>query len=185
MILVFGLGNFGKEYTNNRHNVGFKILENLAVKTDIDLRDDKYLSAKVGSKSDFKLIKPNSFINNSGEVVSKALTKNETPLDSVWIIHDDTEVPLGQTRIKFSGTSAGHNGIKSIDEAVGTGFWRIRVGVGRPENQNIELADYVLTDFTKEETEKLSHIIDATTNLLVQSLKDKQLEAVTINAKKD
>jgi len=185
MITIIGLGNPGKEYINNRHNVGIEAIGTLAKTLNKELREERYLPAMIAKTDDAVLVTPLTFINNSGQAISKLVREKELVGDDIWVIHDDTEIPFGQIRIKQGGSSAGHNGIKSIDEAIGTDYWRIRVGVGRPENVNIDLADYVLSDFTSEEEKLLPNIIDSVVDLLIQSLKAKQLQNTTINAKKD
>lgn len=182
MIAIVGLGNPGKKYDNNRHNVGFLTMGTLADKLEVKLQESKNHPALMYAKAtDCELIVPLTYVNNSGEAVAKVQQKHEVEINDIWVVHDDTEFPFGEVRIKRGGTSGGHNGIKSIDEAIGTDYWRIRIGVGRPENRQFDLADYVLSDFTPEEQKILPSIIDQVTDYLVQSLKDKQIEAITFN----
>ncbi|EKD33023.1 MAG: Peptidyl-tRNA hydrolase [uncultured bacterium] len=156
MKIIVGLGNPGKEYEHTRHNIGFMVADSVA----------KNISAPFKNKPDFRahiaigehdgeravLVKPDTFMNLSGEAVLRVLDfyKNET-IDLI-VIHDDADLGIGDIRIKKSGSSAGHNGIKSIMDAIGTDkFTRVRVGIGRPENKSIPLDKWVLAKITKTE----------------------------------
>lgn len=181
MILIIGLGNPGQKYDNNRHNLGFVTIGVLTKRLELELKEDKYMPAMVAKSEEYELIAPLTYVNESGTALAKVQKKHEVDPSDIWVVHDDTEIPFGEVRVKRGGTSGGHNGIKSIDEAIGTDYWRIRVGVGRPENRNYDLADYVLSDFTPEEAGELPSIIDRVADFLVQSLKDKQLQLITFN----
>ncbi|MDO8649856.1 MAG: aminoacyl-tRNA hydrolase [Candidatus Berkelbacteria bacterium] len=182
MIAIIGLGNPGEKYDNTRHNAGFLTIGRLAVKLGTELQESKKKPALMYARTtDYELIVPLTYVNNSGEAVAKVQQKHNVELNDIWVVHDDTEIPFGEFRVKRGGTSGGHNGIKSIDEAIGADYWRIRIGVGRPENRNFDLADYVLSNFTSEEQKTLPSIIDQVTDYLVQSLKDKQIQAITLN----
>ena len=181
MIAVFGLGNPGSNYDNTRHNIGFRVIGRTAAKLGLELKESKNTPAMYARTDDYELIAPLTYVNNSGEAVTKVCQKHNVNLGDIWVVHDDTEITFGEMRVKRGGTSGGHNGIKSIDEAIGSDYWRIRVGVGRPENRNFDLAAYVLSNFSAEEKEHLPKIIDRVTDFLVQSLKDKQLQPITFN----
>lgn len=184
MIAVIGLGNPGKEYTNTRHNIGFAVVNQLQNKLNLDWRSNELFGLEVAEGGSVKLIKPLLYMNKSGEPIMKYFKKDEIAPGELWVVHDDSEVPFGEVRIKFGGTSAGHRGIEDLDEKRwGRDYWRIRIGVGRPENRQHDLADYVLSNFTPEEEKVLPTVIDRVTDLLVQSLQDKQLTAQTFNAK--
>ena len=151
MKLIVGLGNPGKEYELNRHNVGF-----LAV----DYLIDKFSASKVSSKfkgdlyksDEYLFLKPNTFMNLSGESV--VLVKNFYKIDNkdIIVIHDDIDLKLGALRFKRGGSSGGHNGLKSIDSYIGNDYYRIRIGVGRPQKKE-EVVNYVLSNFSEEELE--------------------------------
>ncbi len=151
MKLIVGLGNPGKKYELNRHNVGF-----LAV----DYLIDKFNASKISSKfkgelfksGEYLFLKPSTFMNLSGESV--VLVKNFYKFDNkdIIVIHDDIDLKLGALRFKRGGSSGGHNGLKSIDAHIGNDYYRIRIGVGRPEKKE-EVVNYVLSDFSKEELE--------------------------------
>jgi PTH1 family peptidyl-tRNA hydrolase len=151
MKLIVGLGNIGKEYQLNRHNVGF-----LAVDYLIDTFNVSKISSKFKGelfKSDkFLFLKPSTFMNLSGESV--VLVKNYYKIenDDIIIIHDDIDLNLGALKFKKGGGHGGHNGVKSIDKHIGIDYYRIRIGVGRPEKKE-DVVKYVLSNFKKEEFE--------------------------------
>jgi len=184
MILMVGLGNPGKKYEKTRHNIGFRVIEALADKLGLEFTESKSVPALYAWAGQTELIKPLTYVNESGQAVVGASRKHHLEPDDIWVIHDDVEVPFGEVRVKQGGTSGGHNGIKSIDEAVGSDYWRIRVGVGRDANFR-ELSDYVLASFTKEEEAELPSIIDRTVSHLIQSVDEQKLTPITFNAQKE
>ncbi len=187
MRLIVGLGNPGPKYEKTRHNIGFMILEKIAANRGVVLNawrlEPHYESrfAEMGDLEDrIKLVEPQTFMNQSGRAVKSC--KNYWKIDSedIWVIHDDVDLEFGKVRISLGGTSAGHKGIQSIIEAIGGSFWRIRIGVGKSEQ--IPTDDWVLMNFKKSEAEKLSKIIDAVADFVLESL-SKGLEEQTINIK--
>lgn len=161
MYLVVGLGNPGTEYARTRHNAGFLFLDYLYNECrgkDFTARKNYYYAdIKIQNKK-FKLIKPVTYMNLSGEAVKKALgdvKSSEKDFDTsknLIIVHDDVDLEPGQIRIKENGGDGGHNGIKDIIANLGTdNFIRIRIGVGRPGEKRVNTADHVLDNFTKEE----------------------------------
>ena len=155
---VIGLGNPGKKYELNRHNIGF-----LAV----DYLIDTFKASKISSKfkgnlfkaGDFLFLKPDTFMNLSGESV--VLVKNFYKIDNedIIVIHDDLDLKLGALKFKRGGSSGGHKGLKSIDKHIGNDYYRVRIGIGRPERKE-EVINYVLNDFKKEELECVSKHFD-------------------------
>jgi len=149
--LIVGLGNPGKKYELNRHNVGF-----LAV----DYLIDAFKASKISSKfkgelfksDEFLFLKPTTFMNLSGESVRLVKDFYKIPNENIIVIHDDIDLKVGALRFKKGGSSGGHNGLKSIDKHIGNDYYRVRVGVGRPERKE-EVVNYVLSDFTKDELE--------------------------------
>ena len=137
-IYIVGLGNPGKEYRNNRHNIGFLLLENLAKNYDtkFTLRNKikSWSSEFKISNLTYRLFQPNTFMNNSGEAVRAIVDWYKIDLDQLFIIVDDLDLPLGKIRFRKKGSSGGHNGLKSIINNLHTqNFNRIRVGIGSPE----------------------------------------------------
>ena len=157
-LLVVGLGNPGAEYAKTRHNAGWIAVDALASETlapaDTDWKKEKDFS--VAKTDDVIFIKPSTFMNLSGVAVSAAMTKYKIPLENVIVIHDDIDLKVGDLRIKTGGGNAGHNGLKSIDAAVGCEYRRARIGVGRPENKEFEIADWVVSRFSDAELETIS-----------------------------
>ena len=169
MKLIIGLGNPGRTYANNRHNIGFICLNHFA-KTQGIRFDKKQGLARIGigevAGNQVVLAKPQTYMNLSGQSVSQLIKRFNTNPDDLLIIHDDLDLPLGKIRIRHGGSSGGHKGIDSIISSLGSrDFSRLRIGVGRPaatDNAQISEADivaYVLTDFTPEEKQAFIPVI--------------------------
>ena len=162
MKIIFGLGNPGQQYKNNRHNVGYKVLESLANDQSLEFkrsfRTSSYIAKKKGSDGWIFFVKPRTFMNNSGLCVNKVLNKYKVNFLDVLIIYDDTDLPLGKIRFRVGGSCGGHRGMTSIVSALGSQeVNRLRVGIGSSQGQ--ELSDYVLSDFSKEERKILDSTI--------------------------
>jgi PTH1 family peptidyl-tRNA hydrolase len=160
--LIVGLGNPGLAYRHNRHNVGFMVADALAEKLEIPLKRVKF-KAQIGNGKleDIPIIiaKPLTFMNKSGEAVAPLVRYFKVPLERLLVIHDDMDLPLGTLRMRPSGGSAGHNGMLSIFDKLGTNaIPRLRVGIGRPPGR-MDPADYVLQDFPKSDEELLKMVI--------------------------
>ena len=160
--LIVGLGNPVLAYRHNRHNVGFMVADALADKLEIPLKRVKF-KAQIGNGKleDIPIIiaKPLTFMNKSGEAVAPLVRYFKVPLERLLVIHDDMDLPLGTLRMRPSGGSAGHNGMLSIFDKLGTNaIPRLRVGIGRPPGR-MDPADYVLQDFPRSEEELLSMVI--------------------------
>lgn len=195
MLLIAGLGNPDEEYLKTRHNLGYRTVIELCQKLGINFdaeaqtyRANRFLKTKIGEQ-DVAFCLPLGYMNNSGDAIKQLMDfYGDNATKDLWVIHDDTEVAFGQVRVKCGGTSGGHNGVKSIDERIGQSYWRIRLGVGRPENSEHDLADFVLAKFSPAEQAVLPTVIDQTTDFLVKSIKEGKLEPTTFtttNAKKD
>ena len=161
MKIIVGLGNPGKSYANNRHNIGFQCLDYFASVHRIPIRERKR-RAKLGmgqvAGTTVVLAKPQTFMNMSGEAVGWLVRQLGVPPDDLLVIYDDLDLPVGRVRIRRRGGSAGHKGVESIIASLGSqNFPRIRVGIGRPDNGD-EVA-YVLSDFTAEEKTPLAEAI--------------------------
>ena len=170
MKLIVGLGNPGRGYANNRHNLGFMCLKHFARAHGIKL-DKKQSRARTGygevAGNKVVVARPQTHMNLSGQAVSRLVRKFNTALDNLLIIHDDLDLPLGKIRIRQGGGSAGHKGIDSITTELGNqDFSRIRVGIGRPpvvegspEIDEADIVAYVLSDFTPEEKKTITQVI--------------------------
>lgn len=159
--LVVGLGNVGKKYERTRHNVGFLVVNELARRHGAIFSEKKKLRALVAEVSTpegkLVLVKPTTYMNRSGEAVQAVMAWQKP--DRIIAIYDDADLPLGEIRVRESGGSAGHNGVKSLIEHLGHAFTRVRVGIGRPENARVALEDWVLQNWSKEEEERLGEIV--------------------------
>jgi len=152
--IFVGLGNPGKQYSSSRHNIGFMLIQRLADKQNTKLKKRKYLSkaARVELQHNpVLLVKPWTFMNNSGLAVKKLLDYTGAKLDRMLVVYDDLDIPLGEIRIRKSGGPGSHNGMASIVREIdSTQFPRIRIGIG-PLPPDLDATDFVLADFTKKE----------------------------------
>lgn len=161
-VLVVGLGNPGPEYATTRHNVGFMAVDALA--GDVTWKSEKNALTARGDVSGQPVIfvKPQTFMNDSGRAVLALMTFYKLPLENLIVIHDDMDLPNGASRTKIGGGSAGHNGIKSIDAAVGNEYKRIRIGIGHPRDfeSPMDPVDWVLGKFSAEQLKQIKNTID-------------------------
>lgn len=163
-LVVVGLGNPGPEYEHTRHNVGWRCVEAFGERLGIGLTRRRWRS-RVGSGyaggRRVWLLEPQTFMNMSGRAVKEALRDLEVPIDSLWVVHDDMDLPLCRLRIRVGGSGAGHNGIRSIVAAVGTdGFVRFRVGVGKQPGPGSAVgARHVLGRFPKAEADAVDAVV--------------------------
>lgn len=162
-VLVVGLGNPGPEYVRTRHNVGFMALAHLAG-ADATWKNEKNARTATVNIDGHRVIfaMPQTYMNLSGNAVLPLMTFYKIPLENLIVIHDDLDLPVGGVREKVGGGSAGHNGIKSIDAAVGNNYRRIRIGIGHPRDLKLQIspADWVLGRFTDEQLSEINHAID-------------------------
>ncbi len=172
MFLIVGLGNPGKEYEQTRHNIGFKVVDNISKEYNIDVSRQKFKGIYGEGFIDNEkviLLKPTTYMNLSGESVKEVVDFYKLTREQVLVIYDDISLDVGRLRIREKGSAGGHNGIKSIIKSLGTDiFPRIKVGVGQP---NVDLVNYVLGKFTKEEMVVLNESIDASTKATKEIIK--------------
>tara|TARA_B100001115_G_scaffold178735_1_gene168588 strand:+ start:524 stop:1084 length:561 start_codon:yes stop_codon:yes gene_type:complete len=186
MLLFVGLGNPTPDSENNRHNVGFKIIDSINKKFSLSKQKPKFKGLlTTGNIDDKKVyaIKPLTFMNNSGICIRELIEYFKINSEDVIVFHDDLDLEFGKIKAKIGGSSAGHNGVASIDKFIGKDYSRVRIGIGKPKN-NIEVADYVLQNFTEEETigiEKISKDITESISILVEKKLD--LFSSTVNNK--
>ena len=178
MKAIVGLGNPGAQYERNRHNVGFRVIERIAEECSVAFsKKADFFSEITSFKNNGRkvvLVKPQTFMNLSGRAVGIIKTFFKVSSDRIFVFHDDIDLKFGQIKIKRGGGSAGHNGLKSIDGIIGNDYWRIRIGVGRPEEKNFEIASYVLGNFSNEEEEIIQKIcvnISKNLDLLLDDVK--------------
>ena len=177
MQLLVGLGNPSLDNKNNRHNIGFKIIDAINQKFSLSKQKPKFkgllTTGKIGNKKVYA-IKPLTFMNNSGICIRELIEYFKINSKDVIVFHDDLDINLGKIKTKFGGSSAGHNGIESIDKFIGKDYSRVRIGIGRPQKNN-EVHEHVLNDFVDDE----KNSIDILTNNIVASLTmliDKKLD---------
>ena len=186
MLLFVGLGNPTPDSENNRHNVGFKIIESINKKFGLSKQKPKFkgllTTGNIGGEKVYA-IKPLTFMNNSGICIRELIEYFKIDVDDVIVFHDDLDVEFGKIKAKFGGSSAGHNGIASIDKFIGKDYSRVRIGIGKPKN-NIEIADYVLQNFSEDETSEIEKITKNITDSIA-ILVDKKLDlfSSTVNNK--
>lgn len=160
--LVVGLGNPGREYRDSRHNVGFKVIDQLA--DQLSVRMSRVQSKSIVGDHNIDgiklvLVKPQTYMNLSGQAIASLVRFYKIPLECVLVVHDDIDLPFGTLRLRPGGGSAGQKGVQSIIEQLGTDqFPRLRVGVSRPPGQK-QGANYVLQDFSSAEREELAVIL--------------------------
>ena len=159
MKLIVGLGNPGEEYDNTRHNIGFMVIDNYAKQNNLKFsKKNNGLFCKVINDNSFILLKPLSYMNLSGTVIRRFVDYYKIKNEDILIIQDDLDMPVGKIKLKYKGSSGGHNGIKNIIENLNTNcFPRFKIGISN--NKEIDTKDYVLGKFSKEERDKLNKII--------------------------
>ena len=161
MILLVGLGNPTPDSNDNRHNIGFKIIDAINQKFALSKQKPKFkglLTTGIISNKKVYAIKPLTFMNNSGICIRELIEYFKINAEDVIVFHDDLDIDFTKIKAKFGGSSAGHNGIASIDKFIGKEYSRVRIGIGKPDSK-IEISDFVLTNFTDEEKIKLEKVI--------------------------
>lgn len=171
--MVVGLGNPGPEYENTRHNAGFHVIDLLAENLRVTYWKDE-AGAKVGvvrfGDDDLVLAKPQTYMNLSGRAVAKLALAYDARPEDVVIVHDDLDLPEGTLRVKRGGGHGGHNGLRSLAEALGSSeFLRVRIGIGRPPGRQ-DAADYVLEPMRRETAEKLAELLPHAAQAVVHVL---------------
>ncbi|MDR1804192.1 MAG: aminoacyl-tRNA hydrolase [Treponema sp.] len=187
-------GNPGKEYARNRHNAGFLLAEKLPFYADLQWQKkyrgsyaaiDRYRLTGGAPSQEGRLhfIKPETFMNLSGEAVSRAASFFKIKIEDVIVVHDELELPMGTISLKFGGGLGGHNGLRSMKASFGSAdFWRLRLGIGRPDSRlpgeggppgsGEGIIDWVLSDFDAAEEETLNRVLEAGAALLLRAFVD-------------
>jgi PTH1 family peptidyl-tRNA hydrolase len=167
--LIVGLGNIGREYANTRHNIGFMMLDSFAAQEKLAFEDKRY-----GFVTDykhkgrlFKLLKPSTYMNLSGRAVNYWLQREKIETDRLLVIVDDIALPFGKLRLKGKGSDGGHNGLRNINDVLGTqDYARLRFGIGSDFSQGKQV-DYVLGEWTQEEEQALKERFKITFDLII------------------
>ena len=186
MILFVGLGNPTPNSQNNRHNIGFKVVDAINQKFGLSKQKPKFKGLlTTGNISNKKVyaIKPLTFMNNSGICIRELIEYFKINAEDVIVFHDDLDVEFGKIKTKFGGSSAGHNGVASIDKFIGKDYSRVRLGIGKPKTK-MEISDYVLQNFDEEEINNIEQILENITDSISILIKKKlDLFSSTVNNK--
>lgn len=172
--LIVGLGNPGIQYSKTVHNIGFMCVDYLVSSMSFsEYKQDKQFNAlytcKVINGSKFIVIKPQTYMNLSGQAVRQFVDFYKIKTDNIFVIHDDIDLKPNKIKIKLAGSSGGHNGIKNIDLMLGTNnYWRIRIGVGRSENKEIDVKDHVLSNIPDKQIGNNNKIFGVIVNNIEQ-----------------
>ena len=184
MLLLVGLGNPNPNNSNNRHNVGFLVIDAINVKYKLSKQKPKFkgllTTGKINDQKVFA-IKPLTFMNNSGVCIKELIEYFKIDVKDVFVFHDDMDIDIGKVKAKIGGSNAGHNGIDSIDKNIGKNYSRVRIGIGRPINNSTGV-DHVLDNFSgdeKQNVEKVTKNIIESLSILIS--KDLDLFSSKIN----
>lgn len=163
MFLVAGLGNPGEEYAKTRHNIGFMAADEIHSRYNFAPFKTKFEGLLAEGTIDGEkvlLLKPQTFMNLSGNSVGKVANFYKIPPQNIIVIHDDKDLALGKLKAKIGGSAGGHNGLKNIDSQIGQDYNRIRIGVGSPKEHNTDTVNFVLSRFSKAEMDILQERLD-------------------------
>lgn len=166
MQLLIGLGNPGSEYRNNRHNIGFMAIDAIAARHNFPPFKSKFNGLIADGTIDGErvlLLKPQTFMNKSGDCVGKAVQFYKLPIEAVTVVYDELDLTPGKVRIKTGGGNGGHNGLRSISPAIGENYKRVRLGIGHPGHKEL-VTRHVLGDFAKADSDWLNPLLDTIAN---------------------
>ena len=165
---IIGLGNPGPGYYKTRHSIGFRVADEMATmfNASFNASEDKEYCQIKNEELNVYLLKPLTFMNASGKVLP-FLQKKGIKSDEILVIHDELERKFDDISLKFGGSAKGHNGLKSIIDFGGPDFWRLRFGIGRPDDK-AQVSTYVLSYFSKDEESQISSLINQSINLILQ-----------------
>lgn len=161
MLLCVGLGNPGQQYLMTRHNIGFMAIDSIAHFYDFPKFSKRFKSEYSEHKisgTTVRLLKPQTFMNLSGQAVQQALSFYKIKPEKIIVIHDDLDLIPGQVKIKFGGGAGGHNGLKSLDQCIGNNYWRLRLGIGHPGEKHL-VTPYVLSAFPSSDHDWLTDLL--------------------------
>ena len=162
MLLLVGLGNPTPDSENNRHNIGFKMIDAINQKFSLSKQKPKFkglLTTGIINKKKVYAIKPLTFMNNSGICIRELIEYFKIDVEDIIVFHDDLDIDFGKIKAKFGGSSAGHNGIESIDKFIGKDYSRVRIGIGHQKHKK-KVNNHVLEDFKEDEEEKINEITE-------------------------
>ena len=176
MHLIIGLGNIGEKYQLTRHNVGFLVIDEITKNLTTSNINKSNFKADVLKSAYNLFIKPTTYMNNSGEAVYAIKEYYKIDIEDIIVIHDDLDLPFGTVKFKIGGGHGGHNGLRSIDSHIGKEYIRVRIGIGKPADKS-QVSNYVLSNFSKEELNKLEGIISHTIKA-IDALKSEDIDEV-------
>jgi len=175
--LIVGLGNPKDNYSHNRHNIGFMCVDSYLSHNSYSTISNSNFKSLSFKSNNYILIKPQTYMNLSGQSVSAVASYYKIDSENIIVIHDDLDLGFGAIKYKKGGGHGGHNGLKSIDEHIGRDYIRIRVGIGRPFAQK-SVSDYVLSDFSKEQASYINENILDTVNSVIDEFETKELKQI-------
>ena len=186
MLLLVGLGNPNPNNSNNRHNVGFLVIDAINEKFKLSKQKPKFkgllTTGKINEQKVFA-IKPLTFMNSSGICIKELVEYFKIDVKDVFVFHDDMDIDIGKVKVKFGGRNAGHNGIDSIDKNIGKNYSRVRIGIGRPKKDSTG-TDHVLDNFSNDEKGNVEEVTkNITESLSILINKDLELFSSKINQK--
>jgi peptidyl-tRNA hydrolase, PTH1 family len=175
LTLVAGLGNPDPEYERTRHNLGFRVADELASRLDARFKRSKKHEALVAEARhvDARLVlaKPQTYMNESGRSIAALSRFYKVPFEKVMVVHDELDLPFGVVRVKLGGGAGGHNGVLSVAQTIGPGFVRVRLGIGRPPGRK-DPVDFVLEPFRKSEEGHVPAIVDAGADAVLMVMRE-------------
>lgn len=175
-VAIIGLGNPGSKYNKTRHNLGFWFLDNLASSHGITFQSKSKFKSDISkftyNDRSYMLVKPLTFMNQSGKYLRSLLTTNSCDIEESILVHDELTLSVGQMKISKGKSAGGHNGVKSIFDELGNSLTRLRLGIGQKENPHMELSDYVLSTFNPSENRLLQSRFDHFLSALQSMLND-------------
>ena len=189
MYLLIGLGNPGRKFLKNRHNVGFMIIDSIATKNEFPKFKKKNVSCvsvKIVQGKKIILLKPNTYMNNSGLSAIETQSFYKIKNENIFVFHDEIDLEVSKIKIKTGGSNIGHNGLKSLDNHIGNNYNRIRIGVGRPlqnllNKQEEHISKWVLSDFSLKDNETWLHSTIEKTTYYFEDLLDKNFNKFLMN----
>ncbi len=166
MYVLAGLGNPGARYANNRHNIGYRVADEIVSRHGFEsFRSRSHLGADIAEgrigEERVAVLKPTTFMNESGRALGAVLRFYKIEPERLFVFHDELDLAPGKVRVKLGGGSAGHNGLKSVSAHIGPDYWRVRIGIGHPGDKDL-VHGYVLSEFSKAESLWLEKLVDAT-----------------------
>ena len=181
--LIVGLGNPGDKYMRTRHNFGFVVLDELVKKASAEFVNESKFEAQIVKtqigENEVILAKPQTFMNSSGESVRKLAQFYKIDLSDIWVIHDELDLNLGQIRVRRGGSST-HNGVKSVAEAIGESFYRIRLGIKSDTYTGQASESYILENFTEPELKNVQEVSETAGKMILEALRTGELPISTL-----